>query len=886
MIEPEVKLLMLKGDKGDGLSDDDMHKVESLIDSNVDEAKGSLSKALSAQLEVARIDDMNQTKALVTSNIVQAKDDINRAVNARIAGARFIPKVFANADDLKKAYPKGQDGIFVVADTGHMWLFVNGAWKDCGVYQTPVQKNQTFTFQPSKDGFPNYDTATHVIDFRCITDSAQITLPSGDAYRIPYMAKVEVNWEFTTGVIIFDINTLSLISQSPYIPINANQYVLASYRRYPAEGDRLTWNGVLAQSLLINGETYMEQNVQFVPSKDGLPYYDSKRKIINFNCLTDQAYVSYQNRNYTLPHNATVALDFSRGVTSFDILIDMKTGEVSTNDKYRLLTPNIDKVSFATVRLLNNGKVAIEGIKLLDEVSPKNSTGILPIAHRGLNSIAPEESLEAYSLAVRSGYKDIECDIYFTEDGIPVLHHDATINTIARNSDGTELTQPVKISERMLVELNAYDYGIYKSEIFKGLNICTFEDIIKFARRTGARVHAELKQHYTDEQCQVLLDIVSKYRMANKVGWQAFDHSSLDYIASHDENAQLELLAGGITDDLIADGKKRLNGKRKVVLSVGQGVTQRLVDQAHSEGFDVYVWTVDDVDGAKKLINMGVDGIMTNGYIDLPNLLSNDYDLQVTESPAVDLVNNLTWYNYTAITGSGAIWNLVDGVKNGEEQSASVDASSAYNLFEKTMIVPATKTKYTLSFDAKSTINGDVITSYFYAPNCVTEINGVPIIDQYDGNIDTTLTDSYKRYSIVYTITPPNQPINVIAARLRYGKAQGTVSVRNMRLASDPYDDNYGVSAWGSADDVKLTYLDVHQGETYYVRNAQIPGWLRGVSMVVTDDNLSLVQSSVIADSENGTSKVTIPSGGTKLFINSSLTSLPTVFKQTASSGI
>lgn len=877
MIEPEVKLLMLKGDKGDGLSDDDMHKVESLIDSNVDEAKGSLSKALSAQLEVARIDDMNQTKSFVTSSVVDAKEDINRTVNARIAGARFIPKVFANADELKRAYPNGQDGIFVVADTGHMWLFVNGAWKDCGVYQTPVQKNQTFTFQPSKDGFPNYDTATRKLDFRCITDSAQVTTPSGNAYRIPQYTVVNVNWEFTTGVIIFDTNTLSVISQPPYIPINANQYVLASYRRYPAEGDRLTWNGVLAQSLLINGETYMEQNVQFVPSKDGLPYYDSKRKIINFNCLTDRAYVSYQNRNYTLPYNATVALDFSR-VTSFDILIDMKTGEVSTNDKYRLLTPNMDKVSFATVRLLNNGKIAIEGIKLLDEVSPKNSTGIIPIAHRGLNSIAPEESLEAYSLAVRSGYNDIECDIYFTEDGIPVLHHDATINTIARNSDGTELTQPVKIGERMLVELNSYDYGIYKSEIFKGLNICTFEDIIKFARRTGARVHAELKQHYTDEQCQMLLDIVSKYRMANKVGWQAFDHSSLDYIASHDENAQLELLAGSITDDLIADGKNRLNGKRKVVLSVGQGVTQRLVDQAHSEGFDVYVWTVDDIDGAKKLVNMGVDGIMTNGYIDLPNLLSNDYDLQVSNSPAVDLVANLTWYKNTYINGKGDIYNLLDGMKDGEEHTFA--PASGENWF--TAIVNLKKNTYTLSFDAKSTVNNDNLTTLMRHVemgdnnfNCVTSVNGTPVDPTSWGNNDLKLSDSYTRYSVTYTANPDNKPFQI---GFRTSSSTGTISIKNIRLTAGT-DTTFGATS------CMMAYLDANQGETYYARQLEEGAWLNA-PMVVTDDNLGSVPSTVITDGENHTFKITIPSGGTKLFLNSNETLVPTVFKQSASRGI
>ena len=102
MTEPEVKVLMLKGEKGDGLSDDDINKVKSLIGSEV----------------------------------VEAKESINNSLNARIASARYVPEVFANSDSLKNAYPSGKDGIFIMADTGHMWLFVNGKWNDCGQYQT------------------------------------------------------------------------------------------------------------------------------------------------------------------------------------------------------------------------------------------------------------------------------------------------------------------------------------------------------------------------------------------------------------------------------------------------------------------------------------------------------------------------------------------------------------------------------------------------------------------------------------------------------------------------------------------------------------------------------------------------------------------------------
>lgn len=45
------------------------------------------------------------------------------------------PEGFANANDLKTKYPNGKPGIMVTADTGHKWIWVNGTWQDCGVYQ-------------------------------------------------------------------------------------------------------------------------------------------------------------------------------------------------------------------------------------------------------------------------------------------------------------------------------------------------------------------------------------------------------------------------------------------------------------------------------------------------------------------------------------------------------------------------------------------------------------------------------------------------------------------------------------------------------------------------------------------------------------------------------
>ena len=62
-------------------------------------------------------------------------DTINSAINQRLSQMKTNPIAVANAGELTTNYPNGADGIFITADTGHKWVYLYGAWKDCGAYQ-------------------------------------------------------------------------------------------------------------------------------------------------------------------------------------------------------------------------------------------------------------------------------------------------------------------------------------------------------------------------------------------------------------------------------------------------------------------------------------------------------------------------------------------------------------------------------------------------------------------------------------------------------------------------------------------------------------------------------------------------------------------------------
>lgn len=62
-------------------------------------------------------------------------DTMNSAINERLSQMKTNPIAVANAGELTTNYPNGADGIFITADTGHKWVYLYGAWKDCGAYQ-------------------------------------------------------------------------------------------------------------------------------------------------------------------------------------------------------------------------------------------------------------------------------------------------------------------------------------------------------------------------------------------------------------------------------------------------------------------------------------------------------------------------------------------------------------------------------------------------------------------------------------------------------------------------------------------------------------------------------------------------------------------------------
>lgn len=129
---------------------------------DISDLKGEVAGARGRFANMAGREDaqdaaINQKESIVNANAnyaaLKQKDNDQDAVIAQKAGKFELedklsqmdlqPEGFENEAALKAKYPNGKPGIMVTADTGHKWLWINGAWKDCGVYQSASPTNET-----------------------------------------------------------------------------------------------------------------------------------------------------------------------------------------------------------------------------------------------------------------------------------------------------------------------------------------------------------------------------------------------------------------------------------------------------------------------------------------------------------------------------------------------------------------------------------------------------------------------------------------------------------------------------------------------------------------------------------------------------------------------
>lgn len=227
------------------------------------------------------------------------------------------------------------------------------------------------------------------------------------------------------------------------------------------------------------------------------------------------------------------------------------------------------------------------------------------VAHRGAGKLAPENTLAAFRLGAAHGYRAFECDVKLSSDGVPFLLHDATL-------DRTTPEQGVA-GERPWAELSRIDAGGWHSRAYAGEPLPSLDGIARYVQRNGFALNVEIKPTPGQEAatgravgraCSALWS-----RAATPLLFSSFRPDALQgalETAPHIPRALLvDTLYDGWFDFARALGCVAAVTNYKVMSAA-------LIAQLHGAGLRGLCYTVNDTAEARRLLDLGLDGIITD----------------------------------------------------------------------------------------------------------------------------------------------------------------------------------------------------------------------------------------------------------------------------------
>lgn len=250
------------------------------------------------------------------------------------------------------------------------------------------------------------------------------------------------------------------------------------------------------------------------------------------------------------------------------------------------------------------------------------------IAHRGYSQLAPENTIPAFELAFAAGADMVELDYHQTQDGIPIVIHDATLD---RTTDAPRRwgRRNARVDAHAAAEVQSLDAGSWFGPTYTRARMPLLKDAL---HRITKRCFA-LVEHKAGD-APTCIKLLQNKRLAGWVIVQSMDWSFLN--AVHRALPKQAVAALG-PPHVLPDGKKartpfrslnrrwleqaRRIGARVVVWN--RHVSKAAIQTAHRRGFKVWVYTINEARLAKRLLAMGVDGIITNNPTLLRALVQN-----------------------------------------------------------------------------------------------------------------------------------------------------------------------------------------------------------------------------------------------------------------------
>lgn len=277
-------------------------------------------------------------------------------------------------------------------------------------------------------------------------------------------------------------------------------------------------------------------------------------------------------------------------------------------------------------------------------------------AHRGGRALRPENTLQSFANALSMGVDTLELDMGVTKDGVIVVSHERGLNPdLARSPDGDYVPPPgIPFVKLTLAEVKKYDVGqirpgsAYAARFpdqlaVPGTRIPTLAEVFALVRRSGDRhvrlnIETKIDPNHPDESpdpehfVKAVLDLLRREDFADRVMIQSFDWRTLQLVQKQapaiptvyltqlqqpEENIYLDKPSPWTAG---FDPSKYGRSVPRAVKAAGgtiwsplyEDVDRGSIAEAHKLGLKVVVWTVNDPEAMAHLIDLGVDGIISD----------------------------------------------------------------------------------------------------------------------------------------------------------------------------------------------------------------------------------------------------------------------------------
>lgn len=252
-------------------------------------------------------------------------------------------------------------------------------------------------------------------------------------------------------------------------------------------------------------------------------------------------------------------------------------------------------------------------IQELSKAGIDDNSAVTLISHRGMNPLAPENTLEAAEKSAENGYGYIEFDIRRTKDGVWVLMHDSDIK---RMTDGegevSDITCKQLLSYRIDEGANINDYKL--------VTVPTLEQMLKLCAEKELVPVIEIKQSGTEHITELLSFIAA--RRNSDIMIITFDREQIELIHTlistgkttfMKDSVELYWLTSDLSDETLETAAEI--SEIGVSFNGNNAGTQEKIDAFTQKGIKLACWTIDSPSTLKKLYDRGITTFTTNAII-------------------------------------------------------------------------------------------------------------------------------------------------------------------------------------------------------------------------------------------------------------------------------